>query len=78
MSRDATVVAEFPTDWPDWQIWRSRDDDGEPDSWYATRDRVLSDAEMESGLAHTLAADSARELRELLVEQRRIEAALWN
>ncbi|MGH3391538.1 MAG: hypothetical protein ACRDOO_21930 [Actinomadura sp.] len=76
MSRDddAAALAGLKADWPGWEIFRSRGDDGEPAAWYAARWRILTEEEMTAGLAHTLDADNADELREALVEQARIEA----
>lgn len=74
MTDDATVLAELKADWPSWDIFRSRGDGGEPAAWYAARWRVLTDAEMNAGLVHTLDADTAEQLRQALAEQHRIEA----
>ncbi|MCW2898988.1 MAG: hypothetical protein JWO67_1253 [Streptosporangiaceae bacterium] len=59
---------------PGWRLWRARTASAEPGMWMATRSRALTTEEMYAGLACTLAEDSADLLRDVLREQRRIEA----
>lgn len=56
----ATLEAEFP----DWMVWRS-----DAGRWYATRAGKLTDQQLLSGFAMTVAADSPDSLRGLLREQ---------
>jgi hypothetical protein len=72
-SDDAIVLAELKADWPTWDVFRSIDNDGEPADWYAARWRVLTEDEMTAGLAHTLAENTADDLRKALAEQLKIE-----
>jgi hypothetical protein len=56
----ATIEAEFS----DWMVWRS-----DAGRWYATRSGKLTDQQLLSGAAMTVAADSPDSLRALLREQ---------
>ncbi|ROO83261.1 hypothetical protein EDD29_0756 [Actinocorallia herbida] len=49
---------------PGWQVWRS-----DAGRWYATRTGDLSDAQLQAGLAMTLASDDEPGLRALLADQ---------
>ena len=56
--------------WPAWNIWRSKDDKGNPGWWWANRrNEVLSTDEMYAGLMHSLAEDSGEELEAALEAQ---------
>lgn len=49
---------------PGWQVWRS-----DAGRWYATRTGDLTDAQLQAGLAMTLASDDEPGLRALLADQ---------
>jgi hypothetical protein len=66
---DGIIARQLSEAFPGWNVWRSYDDAGKPRDWYANRDHVLTGAEMYAGLAHTLAADTALELRAVLERQ---------
>ncbi|MGK5556679.1 hypothetical protein ACSNOI_34230 [Actinomadura kijaniata] len=52
--------------YPDHTIWRARRQDGRPGLWMATRHRPVPE-----GCAATLAADTAQQLEQQLLEQAR-------
>jgi hypothetical protein len=64
MADFAIIKAALEADFPGWTVWRS--DGGR---WYATRAGSLTDQQLLSGLAMTVAADGPEELRGLLDEQ---------
>jgi hypothetical protein len=70
---DDDVLGRLRDDYPGWDIGRLTMFNGGPGLWLATRDRVLSTGEMCDGLLHTLAADTAEQLRSALAAQRRLE-----
>ncbi|GAA2085988.1 hypothetical protein [Actinomadura alba] len=72
---DRVSLERLQDDFPGWHVWRARTATGEAGTWWATRrDRVLTTEEMRAGLAHTVAGDTADELRDALVGQRDIES----
>jgi hypothetical protein len=64
MADFAIIKATIEADFPDWKVWRS-----DAGRWYATRAGRLSDEQLLSGLAMTVAADAPENLRDLLGEQ---------
>lgn len=52
-----------------WIIWRSRQSDGRPASWCATR------RDKNAGVSRTVVRDTARQLAEALADQARLAAA---
>ena len=60
-------------EFPSWRFWYGRRSDGQPGDLMATRRRVLSDAEMRAGLAHTLPMGLTVDLYEQLLRQSAIE-----
>lgn len=64
MADFAIIKANIEADFPGWTVWLS--DGGR---WYATRAGTLTDQQLRSGLARTLAADGPDELRGLLTQQ---------
>ena len=72
--RPPEPLADLAADFPGWHIWRGRDGRGADKGWYATRQRRLSAAELDAGLAATLSADDAGSLRGRLAQQQVIEA----
>jgi hypothetical protein len=66
MSEFNDAKATLEDEFPDWTVWRS--DSGR---WYATRSGSLTDRQLLSGLAMTVAAETPEGLRVLLREQAR-------
>jgi hypothetical protein len=64
MADFAIIKAAIEADFPDWKVWRS-----DAGRWYATRAGSLTDEQLLSGYAMTVAADGAESLRGLLGEQ---------
>lgn len=64
MADFAIIKAEIEADFPEWTVWRS-----DAGRWYATRTGRLTDQQLLSGQAMTVAADNAAGLRGLLGEQ---------
>jgi hypothetical protein len=64
MADFAIIKATLEADFPGWTVWRS-----DVGRWYATRGGILTDQQLLSGLAMTLAADGPEELRGLLNDQ---------
>ncbi len=64
MADFAIIKAAIEADFPDWKVWQS-----DAGRWYATRAGRLSDEQLLAGLAMTVAADAAENLRGLLGEQ---------
>jgi hypothetical protein len=64
MADFAIIKAAIEGDFPDWMVWRS-----DAGRWYATRAGNLTDQQLLSGYAMTVAADNADSLRGLLSEQ---------
>lgn len=62
------VKAAIEEEFPGWLVWRS-----DAGRWYATRSGDLTDAQLQAGLAMTVAADDSQGLWELLVDQMRKE-----
>lgn len=71
------AMAVLAKTFPDWHVWRGRSGP-HLKGWYATRDRhrKLSAEEVNAGLARTVAADDANELRDRLRQQQSIEQHL--
>ena len=65
MADFASIKAEIEAEFPEWTVWRS-----DAGRWYATRAGRLTDQQLSSGHAMTVAGDSADALRGLLGEQR--------
>jgi hypothetical protein len=51
----------------DWTIWKSTQDGAT--TWWATRNRLLTESEMREGMVHTLRAETEDGIRALLNEQ---------
>ncbi|MEO3782052.1 hypothetical protein ABGB12_01885 [Actinocorallia sp. B10E7] len=66
----ADLKANIETEHPGWVVWRS-----DAGRWYATRSGDLTDAQLDAGLAMTLAADDEAGLRRRLDEQARVDTA---
>jgi hypothetical protein len=66
MADFAVVKAALETDFPGWVVWRS-----DAGHWYATRAGSLTDQQIQSGYAMTVAAEAPETLRLLLAEQER-------
>jgi hypothetical protein len=64
MADFAIIKAAIEADFPDWTVWRS-----DAGRWYATRAGRLTDEQLRSGYAMTVAADGEESLRDLLGEQ---------
>lgn len=64
MADFADTKAAIEGDFPDWMVWRS-----DAGRWYATRAGSLTDQQLLSGYAMTVAADSPGSLRDLLRDQ---------
>ena len=64
MADFAIIKAAIETDFPEWTVWRS-----DAGRWHATRAGRLTDQQLLSGLAMTVAADTPDSLRGLLGEQ---------
>jgi hypothetical protein len=64
MADFAIIKAAIEGDFPEWTVWRS-----DAGRWYATRAGRLTDQQLQSGLAMTVAADNADSLRGLLGDQ---------
>jgi hypothetical protein len=64
MADFAIIKAAIEADFPEWTVWRS-----DAGRWYATRAGRLTDQQLLSGLAMTVAADTAESLRGLLGDQ---------
>ncbi|RKS71628.1 hypothetical protein BZB76_4432 [Actinomadura pelletieri DSM 43383] len=62
------LKAAIQEEYPGWQVWRS-----DAGRYYATRSGDLSDAQLQAGLAMTVAADDSVGLRRLLLDQTRQE-----
>ncbi|MDX6738968.1 hypothetical protein [Actinocorallia sp. A-T 12471] len=60
----ADLKALIEAAYPGWQVWRS-----DAGRWYATRTGDLTDAQLQAGLAMTLASDDEPGLRALLADQ---------
>jgi hypothetical protein len=71
-SERRALAAQFP----EWHLWCSRDVAGEPCALMATRRRVLTDVEMDAGLARTLPMGFFGDLRKQLTEQAEREDTL--
>jgi len=69
----AEVLEDLQASFQGWSFWRDQDDTGNPASWWASRQRLLTEHEMSAGLHHTLAADTVDDLLGLLEEQTRLE-----
>jgi hypothetical protein len=63
MTANDHILARLRHDYPGWDITQAGG------QYLATRDRVLSNAEMLHGLRHVLTADTARQLRDALNDQ---------
>lgn len=59
---------QLEKDFPGWKVAKSEV------AWSATRDHVLTGADMTAGLRHQLAADTSQGLRAALGAQKRVEA----
>lgn len=59
---------QLEEDFPGWKVARSEI------GWSATRDHVLTQADMNAGLLHNVAADTEQGLRARLEAQARVEA----
>lgn len=57
-----------------WRIWRSKGSPGNPGAFYATRRRVLTEAEAEAEVPATLGADTVQQLAQKLAADRDREA----
>ncbi|WP_106400053.1 hypothetical protein [Actinocorallia populi] len=66
----ADLKASIESEHPGWVVWRS-----DAGRWYATRSGDLTDAQLNAGLAMTLASDDETGLRVQLDEQARTEGA---
>lgn len=66
MADFAVIKAAIEADFPDWTVWRS-----DAGRWYATRAGSLTDEQLLSGYAMTVAAEGEESLRGLLGEQER-------
>jgi hypothetical protein len=55
-----------------WRFWWSRDDRGRPVTLNATRQRRLTDTELQKGLAQTLPVGAESDLLKQLEEQERL------
>jgi hypothetical protein len=64
MADFAMTKAAIEDDFPEWTVWRS-----DAGRWYATRAGRLTDQQLLSGLAMTVAADNADSLRSVLGDQ---------
>lgn len=69
----AEIYTDLQQTFQGWSFWRARDSEGKLASWWANRERLLTEKEMSQGLHHTLAADTLEELRALLEDQTRLE-----
>lgn len=58
------IKAAIEADFPEWKVWRS-----DAGRWYATRAGSLTDQQLLSGYAMTVAADNEDSLRDLLGDQ---------
>lgn len=64
MADFAIIKAAIEAEFPQWKVWLS-----DAGRWYATRAGRLTDQQLLSGLAMTVAADTPDTLRSLLDEQ---------
>lgn len=71
---DERILQQLRTDFPGWSFRRHHHEDGRLGDLWATRNHVLTGAEMYAGLAHNLAAGTASEMRAALERQREIDA----
>ena len=65
----ADLKANLEAEHPGWVVWRS-----DAGRWYATRSGDLTDAQLDAGLAMTLASDDEAGLRAQLAGQARAGA----
>lgn len=65
---DGDSPRKIENDFPGWKVAKSEV------AWSATRDHVLTGADMTAGLRHQLAADTPQGLRAALGAQKRVEA----
>ncbi|MCI0687828.1 MAG: hypothetical protein L0Y54_11410 [Sporichthyaceae bacterium] len=76
MTRSVTpvdqVLDQLQAAYPGWRLWRTRNPDGSPAAWYATRARPLTDRELRAGLAATVADDTPELLVARLAGQEEI------
>ena len=52
-----------------WWMWQSRDSNGEPGAWYATRLSIMRPAKEIDGWAMTVSGDTEREVRDAITRQ---------
>jgi hypothetical protein len=69
-------IADLAAQYPNWNIYLTRHQDGSPAALMATRRRHLTQAELDAGLALTLPMGFFGDLRTQLAEQEQRERAL--
>jgi hypothetical protein len=74
--RSAAEWRALAEEFPEWHLWCSRGGDGEPRALMATRRRMLTDTEIDAGLARTLPMGFHGDLRTQLAEQAEREDTL--
>ncbi|WP_182879838.1 hypothetical protein [Microbispora sp. H10949] len=69
--RTTTTLKELQAAFPGWTIWRSS-----ADRLWATRNRQLTDVELDHGLSHTIDGDDTHQLGEQLRDQEQLASEL--
>jgi hypothetical protein len=70
------IIEQIAAQFPQWNVYATRNPDGSPAALMASRRRSLTQAEQAAGLACTLPMGYFGDLRAQLAEQERLERAL--